>query len=559
LRWLPGPAAAGFRCRTAGTGLAVAFSMRCSDWTVVVLCAALCSQVPAGLSLAGSLHWRRLDAESGVAIGALALDAEGRELALGSDHGVWWGPREGSPATRPQRQPLGGPVRDVRFRPDGSLLVAAADGLHEVRRGARPRRVDIGVGEAVREVRRISVSGDWAVLATAAGVVLAGPNRPWRRLAALPPGAASLVALHPEGTGQRLYAFAGGSLWSVSLGTGRMGASRARRLAVPTGSVGLGEPLDLFLLPATSTASPPLAPLPSSGVERGEYALGVVYGGALALYAPRARRWETWRPKWPAGAVPHRYAFALGRHWLATDRGLLVAPQLAGPWRRAAPPLGGLVSPALVGRPNALYAASALGVFRGSAELGGLSRSASGDPPIARLQQVVLAFQGLSPAAGDALRVGAARRGWWPKLSVGLGYATEGSTSDDFDESIASGVRRYLHDRERDREREYEIGVALAWDLGDVAFHPEEVDVSRELRALVQLRADVLDELSQLYFERQRVLAEALALPPDDPRRAALALRASEFAARLDGWSGGWFSAQRSVALPPSGNPARPR
>ncbi|MGE4652630.1 MAG: hypothetical protein AAEJ53_17225, partial [Myxococcota bacterium] len=77
--------------------------MRCSDWTVVVLCAALCSQVPAGLSRAGSLHWRRLDAESGVAIGALALDAEGRELALGSDHGVWWGPREGSPATRPQR------------------------------------------------------------------------------------------------------------------------------------------------------------------------------------------------------------------------------------------------------------------------------------------------------------------------------------------------------------------------------------------------------------------------------------------------------------------------
>ena len=66
-------------------------------------------------------------------------------------------------------------------------------------------------------------------------------------------------------------------------------------------------------------------------------------------------------------------------------------------------------------------------------------------------------------------------------------------------------------------------------------------------------------EITQLYFDRQRVLAEALALPADDPRRAALALRASELAARLDGWSGGWFSAQRSVAVPPSGIPARPR
>ena len=45
--------------------------------------------------------------------------------------------------------------------------------------------------------------------------------------------------------------------------------------------------------------------------------------------------------------------------------------------------------------------------------------------------------------------------------------------------------------------------------------------------------------LTQLYFDRQRVLAEALSLPPGDPGRAALALRASELAARLDGWSGG--------------------
>ena len=183
-------------------------------------------------------------------------------------------------------------------------------------------------------------------------------------------------------------------------------------------------------------------------------------------------------------------------------------------------------------------------MFRGSAEVDGSSPSASGDPPIARLQQVVLAFQGLSPASGDALRAGAARRGWWPKLSVGLGYATEGSWSDDFDESIASGVSRYLHDREREREREYEIVVALARDLGDAAFHPEEVDVSRELRALVQLRADVLDEVTQVYFERQRALAEAALLPEGDARVGALARRARELAARLDGWSGGWWSEQ---------------
>ena len=41
--------------------------MRISDWTVIALCGALFVQVPASLSGAGSLYWRRLDAEAQIA------------------------------------------------------------------------------------------------------------------------------------------------------------------------------------------------------------------------------------------------------------------------------------------------------------------------------------------------------------------------------------------------------------------------------------------------------------------------------------------------------------
>jgi hypothetical protein len=69
--------------------------------------------------------------------------------------------------------------------------------------------------------------------------------------------------------------------------------------------------------------------------------------------------------------------------------------------------------------------------------------------------------------------------------------------------------------------------------------------VSREARLVIQLRDDVLDEVNQLYFERQRVLASLDAPPPDVPV-ALLRLRAAELASGLDAWTGGWFSEQLS-------------
>ena len=92
--------------------------------------------------------------------------------------------------------------------------------------------------------------------------------------------------------------------------------------------------------------------------------------------------------------------------------------------------------------------------------------------------------------------------------------------------------------------------MTLQWDLGDTAFDERWIDVSREGRLLAALRDDVLDEVNQLYFERQRVLAELAALPADDPASLGRRLRTEELAAGLDGWTGGWFT-RRLGGIPP--------
>ena len=128
------------------------------------------------------------------------------------------------------------------------------------------------------------------------------------------------------------------------------------------------------------------------------------------------------------------------------------------------------------------------------------------------------------------------------------GSARDRDRQTDFDQSFVSGETRDLLDTQRSTRQDFDTSVTLTWDLGDVAYHPEAIDVSRETREIVKLRDDVLDEVNQLYFERRRVLAELAGASGDDAFR--LRLRAAELAAGLDAWTGGWFHRVRGGRLP---------
>jgi hypothetical protein len=151
----------------------------------------------------------------------------------------------------------------------------------------------------------------------------------------------------------------------------------------------------------------------------------------------------------------------------------------------------------------------------------------------------------------EALRRGVRRRGWWPIVIVRGAAAWDHGENTDHDQAFVSGATHHLTDREYDRDDAYDVSLSLSWNLGDIAYEPESIDVSRETREVIELRDDVLDEITQLYFERRRVLAALRALPgPPAAERAGLRLRADELAAGIDAWTGGWFGRQ-VIALAP--------
>jgi outer membrane protein TolC len=163
------------------------------------------------------------------------------------------------------------------------------------------------------------------------------------------------------------------------------------------------------------------------------------------------------------------------------------------------------------------------------------------DPPIERIHRAALDYLGLGPARIEAMRRGVRRRGWLPQVDLAGGLSRDRDRGSDVDESIVSGALRQLVDRDEGSSRDRDVSLRFTWDLGDLAYHPEQIDISREAREVIELRDDVLDEITQLYFERRRVLVElAAAETPAEALR--LRLRAAELAAGIDAWTGGWFS-----------------
>lgn len=103
-----------------------------------------------------------------------------------------------------------------------------------------------------------------------------------------------------------------------------------------------------------------------------------------------------------------------------------------------------------------------------------------------------------------------------------------------------------------DKNTNYE--VQLEWRLDEMMMGPTRIQTIRETSRLVQLRDDILDEVTKVYFDRRRAQLDLVMSPPSDPKaRAAKDLRLDELTANLDALTGGWFS-QRVRAGAQRGN-----
>lgn len=164
------------------------------------------------------------------------------------------------------------------------------------------------------------------------------------------------------------------------------------------------------------------------------------------------------------------------------------------------------------------------------------------EPKIKDIQQAAIRYAEVEPEKIKRWRKQAAKKAALPQVSVGLDrnvtdlWHWETGSSTKFDDDILRKGRDGL-----------EWSVRLAWDLGELIWNDDQTSIDVRSRLMVELRDDILDEVTRLYFERIRVKMELDNLSIEDrKKRFEKELKIQELTASIDSLTGGYFSAHLS-------------
>jgi len=158
------------------------------------------------------------------------------------------------------------------------------------------------------------------------------------------------------------------------------------------------------------------------------------------------------------------------------------------------------------------------------------------EPTADETRDMAIHYAEVHPEKIEKWRRGAKFRALFPKVNFGL----DQSKSDTYEIYTASSKSYWVYGPE-DESDGWDLN--FTWDLADLVWNPSQTSIDVRSKLMVQLRDDIVDEVTRLYFERRRLQIERLINPPANLQaNVKQELRIREITAGLDGLTGGTFS-----------------
>ncbi|MCX5701598.1 MAG: hypothetical protein NTW64_01275 [Candidatus Omnitrophica bacterium] len=202
-----------------------------------------------------------------------------------------------------------------------------------------------------------------------------------------------------------------------------------------------------------------------------------------------------------------------------------------------------------------LYAACDKGLFKAKIESSDNKRQdepislySKDEPGIKEVQQAAIKYAEVEPEKIERWREQAARRALLPHLTVSMDKDNNRTSSSSIWGIYGNGTtpgRYFVGPDDETRYKNNNWGVSLTWELGDLIFSDDQTNIDVRSRLMVELRDDILDEVTKLYFERIRTKMELDNLSIEDrKKRFDKELKLQELTASIDALTGGYFSRQ---------------
>ncbi|MEE9500333.1 MAG: hypothetical protein V3V42_03450, partial [Candidatus Omnitrophota bacterium] len=158
------------------------------------------------------------------------------------------------------------------------------------------------------------------------------------------------------------------------------------------------------------------------------------------------------------------------------------------------------------------------------------------EPTINETIAMAIEYAEVYPEKIEKWRKQASYKALFPKVNFGLDYGKSDTYSLSTNPNYATVVLG-----PEDVTTGWDIN--FTWDLSDLVWNESQTTIDIRSKLMVQLRDDIVDEVTRTYFERRRLQVEFLMEPPGDlPLLLRKQLRMQELTACLDGLTGSHFS-----------------
>lgn len=160
------------------------------------------------------------------------------------------------------------------------------------------------------------------------------------------------------------------------------------------------------------------------------------------------------------------------------------------------------------------------------------------EPTVGMIQKEAIRYANVSNWKTKRWQWASRIRALVPSFSVGKNFST--SDTVDLDRGSTNEPDVYIVGP-KDRNRAWDFD--LNWNLSDLIWNSSQTSIDLREKSMVELRDDILSEVTRLYFERRRAQVEFILEPPSDSLdHMNQLLRIDELTANLDALTGGYLT-----------------
>ena len=165
------------------------------------------------------------------------------------------------------------------------------------------------------------------------------------------------------------------------------------------------------------------------------------------------------------------------------------------------------------------------------------------EPKIKEVHQLAIDYGEVHPDKIRNWRKLAKKRACFPDVSLSFDVDRNRTIANSVYGSYSNGGQHYVGPDDKTFYRNTGVGVSLSWNLADIVWSSDQTSIDSRSKMMVELREDILDHVTRLYYERRRVQVELLTLSEIGPQlKLDQEMRLAELTALLDAFTGGEFS-----------------